>query len=65
MLKKTLSSLAIATLAISAHAADVLKVAATAVPEGTMMAGPAGCCLSQYHSTAYVAEAETIAFSSR
>ena len=37
MLKKTLSALAIATLALSAHAADVLKVAATAVPHAELL----------------------------
>ncbi len=37
MLKKTLTAVAIATLAISAHAADVLKVAATAVPHAEIL----------------------------
>lgn len=37
MLKKTLSALAIATLAFTAHAADVLKVAATAVPHAEIL----------------------------
>ncbi|GAB3431862.1 MetQ/NlpA family ABC transporter substrate-binding protein [Giesbergeria sinuosa] len=37
MFKKTLSALAIATLAFTAHAADVLKVAATAVPHAEIL----------------------------
>lgn len=37
MLKQALSALAIATLALSAHAADVLKVAATAVPHAEIL----------------------------
>ena len=37
MLKKTLTAVAIATLALSAHAADVLKVAATAVPHAEIL----------------------------
>ena len=37
MLKKTLTAVAIATLAISAHAAEVLKVAATAVPHAEIL----------------------------
>ena len=37
MFKKTLTAVAIATLAISAHAADVLKVAATAVPHAEIL----------------------------
>ncbi|GAA4003886.1 MetQ/NlpA family ABC transporter substrate-binding protein [Comamonas faecalis] len=37
MLKKTLSALAIAALALSAHAADVLKVAATSVPHAEIL----------------------------
>ena len=37
MLKKTLTALAIATLTLSAQAADVLKVAATAVPHAEIL----------------------------
>ena len=37
MLKKTLTAVAIATLALSAQAADVLKVAATAVPHAEIL----------------------------
>lgn len=37
MLKKTLSALALATLALTSHAADVLKVAATAVPHAEIL----------------------------
>ncbi|GKS74002.1 MetQ/NlpA family ABC transporter substrate-binding protein [Acidovorax sp. SUPP950] len=37
MLKKTLSAIAVATLAFSAHAADVLKVAASAVPHAEIL----------------------------
>ncbi|MEG1771653.1 MAG: MetQ/NlpA family ABC transporter substrate-binding protein, partial [Comamonas sp.] len=38
MLKKTLSAIALATLALTAHAADaVLKVAATAVPHAEIL----------------------------
>ena len=37
MLKKTLSALALAALAVSAQAADVLKVAATAVPHAEIL----------------------------
>ena len=37
MLKKTLSVLALAALAVTAHAADVLKVAATAVPHAEIL----------------------------
>ena len=37
MLKKTLTALAVATLAFSAQAADVLKVAATAVPHAEIL----------------------------
>jgi D-methionine transport system substrate-binding protein len=37
MLKKTLTAVAIAALALSAHAADVLKVAATAVPHAEIL----------------------------
>lgn len=37
MLKKTLTAVAIATLAFTAHAADVLKVAATAVPHAEIL----------------------------
>lgn len=37
MLKKPLSALAIATFALTTHAADVLKVAATAVPHAEIL----------------------------
>lgn len=37
MLKKTLTAVAVAALAVSAHAADVLKVAATAVPHAEIL----------------------------
>src|SRR5574344_2269489 len=37
MLKKTLTAVAIATLAFTAQAADVLKVAATAVPHAEIL----------------------------
>ena len=37
MLKKTLSAMALATLALTANAADVLKVAATAVPHAEIL----------------------------
>lgn len=37
MFKKTISALAIATLAFTTHAADVLKVAATAVPHAEIL----------------------------